>query len=153
MVRSVCPPPSREARERWASTEFGSANGRLGHQSRDTPPVDSFRSIQLHSPVTGLQLPALQTTGCPPKQTPAEQVSPSVQAFPSLQAVPSGRGGLEHSPVTGSRVPAMWHWSMAVQINVVQAPPLQICPLMHAMPHPPQLWVSVFVLTSQPSAL
>jgi len=61
---------------------------------------------------------------------------------------------------TGMATPAEWAVAeptelvaVTVQINVVQAPPLQICPLMHAMPHPPQLWVSVFVLTSQPSAL
>jgi hypothetical protein len=34
----------------------------------------------------------------------------------------------------------------------MQAPLLQLCPLMHTIPHAPQLWVSVFVLTSQPSA-
>jgi hypothetical protein len=33
-----------------------------------------------------------------------------------------------------------------------QAPLLQLCPLVHAWPHAPQLLVSVFVLTSQPSA-
>jgi hypothetical protein len=32
-----------------------------------------------------------------------------------------------------------------------QAPAVQLCPLMHTMPQPPQLLVSVLVLTSQPS--
>ena len=34
-----------------------------------------------------------------------------------------------------------------------QALLVQLCPLMHTTPHPPQLLTSVFVLTSQPSAL
>ena len=38
-----------------------------------------------------------------------------MQAFESLQAVPFGTLGFEHRPVTVLQVPAMWHWSEAVQ--------------------------------------
>jgi len=38
-----------------------------------------------------------------------------VQALPSLQLEPLALGGFEQVPVSGSQVPATWHWSLAVQ--------------------------------------
>ena len=38
-----------------------------------------------------------------------------MQALESLQDVPLGTTGFEQSPVAGLQVPAMWHWSEAVQ--------------------------------------
>ncbi len=40
-----------------------------------------------------------------------------MQAFPSLHAVPLVAMGFEHVPVAVSHVPAMWHWSDAVQVT------------------------------------
>jgi hypothetical protein len=44
-----------------------------------------------------------------------------VQAFPSLQAVPFVWAGFEHTPVVGSQVPAVWHWSDAAQVLALPA--------------------------------
>jgi hypothetical protein len=55
-----------------------------------------------------------------PAQRPALQVSFVVHASPSSQAVPSGATGFEQMPVAGSHVPAMWHWSRAVQVTPAQ---------------------------------
>jgi hypothetical protein len=41
---------------------------------------------------------------------------------------------------------------MAVHVNVVQTPALQLCPGLQTLPHAPQLLTSLFVLISQPSA-
>src|SRR5437667_262470 len=75
-----------------------------------------------HWPVAVLQVPAtwhwseaVQTTGLLPVQSPLWQVSVCVQALPSLHAVPSILAGSEHAPVAGLQVPAVWHWSEAVQ--------------------------------------
>jgi hypothetical protein len=69
-----------------------------------------------HRPVVGSQTPAswhwseaVQVLGSPPVQTPSWQVSVCVQRSPSLQAVPLAFLGLEHCPVCGSQVPAVWH--------------------------------------------
>jgi hypothetical protein len=74
----------------------------------------------LHAPVAVSHIPtswhwslAAHTTGLPPVQVPAWQVSVCVQAFPSLQAVPSPFVGLLHAPVAVSQIPASWHWSPA----------------------------------------
>jgi hypothetical protein len=50
-----------------------------------------------------------------PVQTPAWQVSVAVHASPSLHAVPFAFAGLEQTPVTGSQLPASWHWSSGAQ--------------------------------------
>jgi hypothetical protein len=67
-----------------------------------------------HRPVLDEQVPtawhwslAAQTTGLPPTQRPAWQVSLRVQAFPSSQAAPSVLAGLEHVPVDGLQVPGL----------------------------------------------
>src|SRR5439155_13836728 len=72
-------------------------------------------------PVAGSHVPAVwhwsravQVTGLP-TQLPLWQVSVCVQALPSLHGVPSVAVGLEQLPVAGSHVPAVWHWSRAVQ--------------------------------------
>ena len=64
----------------------------------------------------------------PPVQTPLAHASAVVQALPSLQAVPSALAGFEHMPVDVEQVPAVWHWSLAVQVLAV--PPPQT-PLVH----------------------
>jgi len=97
-----------------------------------------------HVPVAESQVPvvwhwseAVQTTGLLPVQTPLWQVSVCVQAFPSLQVLPLAFGGFEHVPVAGSQVPALWHWSEAVQTTAlppVQLPPWQVSVWVHALP-------------------
>jgi hypothetical protein len=57
----------------------------------------------------------MQTTGLPPVQTPAWQVSVRVQALLSLHAVPLGLLGFEQVPVVVLHVPTSWHGSLAVQ--------------------------------------
>src|SRR5215813_9370574 len=95
--------------------------------------VQAFPSLQLvpsafagleQMPVCGSQVPALwhwsvvvQVTGFVPTQAPAWQESLWVQALPSLQLVPSAFAGFEQVPVCGSQVPALWHWSVAVQVT------------------------------------
>src|SRR5437763_287673 len=72
-----------------------------------------------------------------PAQTPALQTSPSVLASPSLHGVPSGVTGFEQVPVSGSQVPASWHWSWAVQttgLTAVHVPPWQVSPCVQASP-------------------
>src|SRR5438046_10758785 len=80
---------------------------------------------------------AVQTTGSLPEHTPLSQVSVWVQASPSLQAVPLVFGGVEHTPVLVSHVPASWHWSSAVQtigLAPVQAPFWQVSLWVQALP-------------------
>jgi hypothetical protein len=74
-----------------------------------------------HAPVLASQVPtswhwslAVHTTGLPPVQLPAWQVSVCVHVFPSSQATPSAFAGLLHAPVLASQVPTSWHWSLAV---------------------------------------
>src|SRR5206468_11925351 len=58
---------------------------------------------------------AVHTPALRSSDLPLSQVSVCVQALPSLQAVPSPLAGSEHAPVAGLQVPALWHWSEAVQ--------------------------------------
>src|SRR5437667_419154 len=58
---------------------------------------------------------AVQTTGLMPVHTPLWQVSVWVQGLPSLHGAPSAFAGFEYAPLFRSQVPAMWHWSEAVQ--------------------------------------
>ena len=78
----------------------------------------------LHVPLAGSHVPgtwhwsmASQMTGFEPLQVPAWHVSESVQASPSLQLAPSALLGLLQTPVAGAHVPALWHWSCAVQVT------------------------------------
>ncbi len=61
----------------------------------------------------------------PGTQTPAAQLSPAVQLFPSSHALPLVLLGFEQVPDPGLQLPALWHWSCAVQVTVVpeQVPP------------------------------
>jgi hypothetical protein len=64
-------------------------------------------------------------------------VSVWVQALPSLQGAPSDLLGFEQVPVDGLHVPAVWHWSSAVQVTgapLVQAPAWQVSPRVQALP-------------------
>src|SRR5437870_1683912 len=98
----------------------------------------------LHMPVAGLQAPAVwhwsaavQTTGLAPTQAPASQVSVCVQALPSSHGAPLSLGGLLQTPVAGLQVPAVWHWSAAVQatgLAPTQAPASQVSLCVQALP-------------------
>jgi hypothetical protein len=101
-------------------------------------------------PVDGLHVPgvvhwpaAVQTTGFDPTQVPLWQVSVWVHASPSLHVVPLDATGFEHVPVEGLHVPAVWHWSDAVQtteLPAVHVPFWQVSfksqrlPSLHAVP-------------------
>src|SRR2546425_263170 len=55
----------------------------------------------------------------------------------SVQVVPSVAFGVEHGPVAGFQVPAMWHWSLAVQmtgLEPVQVPDWHVSVWVHALP-------------------
>ena len=72
-----------------------------------------------------------------PRHRPALQASPLVHARPSLQSVPSGLLGLLHTPVTAEHVPAVWHWSLAVQwrgLPPTQSPDWQVSPRVQGLP-------------------
>src|SRR2546428_13021074 len=56
---------------------------------------------------------AVHTTGFPPTQAPAWQVSVCVQALPSLHGAPSSLAGLVQMPDAGLQGPAGWHWAAA----------------------------------------
>src|SRR2546427_527353 len=98
----------------------------------------------LQMPVAGSQAPAVwhlsaagQTTGLAPTQAPASQVSVCVQALPSLYGAPSGLAGLLQTPDAGLPVPAVWHWSAAVQttgLAPTQAPASQVSVCVQALP-------------------
>src|SRR5438093_847051 len=49
--------------------------------------------------------------GLVPVQVPPWQTSVCVQALPSSHGVSSSLAGLEHAPVAGLQMPAVWHWS------------------------------------------
>jgi hypothetical protein len=59
----------------------------------------------------------VHTTAFEPTQAPDWHASVCVHALPSLQAVPFDAAGFEHVPVAESQVPAVWHWSLAVQVT------------------------------------
>lgn len=69
-------------------------------------------------------------------QVPAWQVSLVVQAFPSLQALPFDAVGFEQNPVDGLHVPAVWHWSEAVQVTAAppHTPAAHASPVVQALP-------------------
>ena len=81
--------------------------------------------VNTQRPVAGLQaslvqtLPSSQTTGFAPTHDPFWQLSGDVQALLSLHTVLLGATGFEQRPVTVLQVPAMWHWSNAVQVTFV----------------------------------
>ena len=88
-----------------------------------------------HRPLVGSQVPAtwhwslaVHVTGLEPVQLPAAHAYDWKHGLVPVQAVPSAAAGLEH-PATGSHVPAVWHWSLAVQATGLD--PVQV-PLTHA---------------------
>src|SRR5438132_127712 len=93
-------------------------------------------------PELGLQVPAVwhwscavQTIAFAPVQAPDWQASLCVHASLSLHLVPLALAGFEQIPVLGLQVPAVWHWSCAVQATgfaPVQAPDWQVSVCVHA---------------------
>ena len=78
----------------------------------------------LQTPVDALHVPAVwhwscavQTTGFEPVHASAMHWSVCVQRLPSLHGAPSGLLGFEQVPVAALQVPAVWHWSCAVQLT------------------------------------
>jgi hypothetical protein len=57
--------------------------------------------------------------------------------LPSSHVVPSDFAGFEHTPVPESHVPAVWHWSLAVQVTVllpVQVPDWHVSVCVQGLP-------------------
>src|SRR5205814_5518041 len=80
---------------------------------------------------------AVHTTGFPPTQAPAAQVSVRVQASPSSHGAPSSLAGLLQTPEAGLQTPAVWHWSAAVHTTgfaPAQRPASQISVRVQALP-------------------
>ena len=68
---------------------------------------------------------------------PAWHVSLCVQALPSLHDEPFAFAGFEHVPVAVSHVPALWHWSLAVQLTGLlpaHVPAWHVSVCVHAFP-------------------
>jgi hypothetical protein len=104
----------------------------FGRAGLEQAPLDGS-----HVPATWHWSAAKQMTGLDPVQAPLSQLSVSVQALPSLQVVPFAAVGFEHAPVLGSHVPAVWHWSSAVQVTglaPMQAPLWQASLCVQALP-------------------
>jgi hypothetical protein len=105
-------------------------------------PFAAFGLVQ--APVLGVQVPAtwqtsraVQVTGVPVLHVPARQESPVVHLLPSSQALPSDLAGLLQVPVAVSQVPAVWHWSIAVQVTgepPMQFPAWHVSPCVQALP-------------------
>ena len=75
-------------------------------------------------------------TGLLPVHTPYWQVSVRVHGVPSMHVVPFAFAGFEQSPVAGSHVPTLWHWSRATHttgLTSVQTPLWQVSVLVHAL--------------------
>ncbi len=92
--------------------------------------------VVLHVPAVWHWSEAVQLTGLLPVQVPLWQVSVWVQALPSLQVVPFAAVGLEQAPVEVLHVPAVWHWSEAVQLTgllPVQVPLWQVSVCVQAL--------------------
>jgi hypothetical protein len=123
--------------------------------------VHAFPSLQLapfvfagfeQVPVVTSQVPAswhwsdaVHVLAVPAWHVPNWHVSVTVHAFPSLHGVPFVCAGFEHAPVVTSQVPALWHWSDAVQVLAVPAwhvPNWQVSVSVHAFP---SLQVAPFV--------
>jgi hypothetical protein len=111
-----------------------------GSPSSQPVPLPAIGSLQ--APVDGAQVPsswhwslAVQTTGFEPVQLPAWQVSLCVHASLSSQPVPLATVGSLQTPVAGSQLPTVWHWSLAVQttgFEPVHTPAWQLSLCVHA---------------------
>jgi len=114
------------------------------HLSPSLQPLPSTLAGFEQTPFTVSQVPtlwhwssAVHSTGLLPVHTPLWQVSVLVQALLSLQALPSTLDGFEQTPVFGSQLPALWHWSLAVHDTAplpVHLPALQASVLVQASP-------------------
>jgi hypothetical protein len=114
------------------------------HKLESLQPVPFGFCGLLQLPVPGLQVPALwhwssgvHVTGSAPIQLPDWQVSVCVHKSPSSHDVPLGFCGLLQLPVAGLQLPALWHWSSAVQVTgfePVQLPAWQVSVCVHKSP-------------------
>lgn len=97
-----------------------------------------------HLPLAGSHVPAVwhwsmavHITAIPGVQTPLRHASPvPVQELLSLQGVPSVASGLEHVPVLGLQVPAVWQAVGVGHVTAVpamQVPLWQMSPVVHAL--------------------
>jgi hypothetical protein len=89
-----------------------------------------------HTPMSWHWSMAAQLAGAEPTHSPARQLSVCVQALPSLHADLFGFSGLEQAPVTGSHVPATWHWLSAVHTTAplpTHLPSAQVSRVVHAL--------------------
>jgi len=98
--------------------------GQVGVQPQTpaVPPPPQVTPVPVHA---WPQLPQLlvslwRFTGVP-AQVPFVQTSLQVDALPSSHGVVFGLAGLEQTPALGLQVPAVWHWSLAVQTTGVPA--------------------------------
>ena len=96
----------------------------FGRAGLEQTPLDGS-----HVPAAWHWSPATHVTGFDPVHVPLWQLSVTVQALPSLQLVPLAAVGFEQTPVLGLHVPAVWHWSSAVQVTGLD--PVHV-PLSHA---------------------
>jgi hypothetical protein len=79
----------------------------------------------------------VQVTGFAPLHAPFWQESLCVHALPSLQALPFAFAGFEQVPELGLQLPAVWHWSLALQVTgfvPAQAPFWQVSVCVQAFP-------------------
>jgi len=81
----------------------------------------------------------------------------ALQAF-APHTLPVAQAVVQQVPVPATPQTSLEHWVFAVQAEPAgscvdtQAPALHVWPVVQAMPQPPQLFASDWVLTSQPSA-
>src|SRR5207249_3119138 len=107
-------------------------------------PVPSGLAGLLQTPDAGLQMPAVwhwsaavHTTGFPPTQAPAAQVSVRVQALPSSHGAPSSLAGLVQTAGAGVEAAAVWDWWAAGHTTgfaPAQAPAVQVSVRVQALP-------------------
>jgi hypothetical protein len=91
----------------------------MGPKSCPASPPGAPASVEA-TPPSVPQLPGV------PEQTPPVHTSLVVHGLLSLHAVPSGALVVEHVPVLGSHVPAIWQDPLAVHVTgllPVQMPP------------------------------
>jgi hypothetical protein len=91
----------------------------------------------LHVPAVWHWSDAVHVTGFAPVHVPDWHVSVCVHAFPSVHVVPFALAGFEQTPVPVLHVPAVWHWSEAVQVTgfePVHVPDWQVSVWVQAFP-------------------
>ena len=115
------------------------------------------------TPVVTAQVPAawhwssaVQVTGLAPVHVPVWHVSVCVQKLASLHAVPFALTGLEQTPVATAQVPAVWHWSSAVQVTglaPVHVPVWHVSVCVQAFPSLQLVPLDLFGLEQAPVAV